>query len=136
MGRVNGWSESSLFAGLTKVNFMPVDVYREEDSYRVFMDIPGVSARDIDVQVKRNTLVVSVVSNPVRSSGDLLLSERASGTSTRQISLGEELDPEKVTARYENGTLTLNLELAQSARAKKIEVTGVNSETPSIAAGV
>ncbi len=38
---------------------MPMDVWREGQTYHVALDLPGVAAEDIDLRVERNTLTVS-----------------------------------------------------------------------------
>lgn len=52
-----------------------------------------------------------------------LSNERFFGTYRRQLSLGEGIDAEKITATYENGVLTVTIPLAERAKSRRIEVT-------------
>jgi len=51
-----------------------------------------------------------------------LTNERFFGSYRRQLSLGEGIDTEAISATYENGVLTLTIPLAERARPRKIEI--------------
>ncbi|HEU4847151.1 MAG TPA: Hsp20 family protein, partial [Rubrobacteraceae bacterium] len=48
--------------------------------------------------------------------------ERPQGEFTRQLLLGENLDPDNVEANYENGVLTLAIPVAEKAKPRRISV--------------
>lgn len=51
-----------------------------------------------------------------------LSSERFAGTYRRQLSLGDGVDAEKISASYDNGVLTVTIPLAERAKPRKIEI--------------
>lgn len=49
--------------------------------------------------------------------------ERPQGRFSRQLFLGESLDPERVEASYDHGVLTVNIPVAEQAQPRKVEIT-------------
>ena len=80
---------------------MPMDAYRTGDEFVVEFDLPGVDASSIDLTVEKNVLTVHAQRS--RTHGDdveLIAGERPQGTFSRQLFLGEALDSERLSARY------------------------------------
>jgi HSP20 family protein len=105
---------------------MPMDAVRRGDRVEISFELPGVDADTIDVEVENNVLTVTAErnENAERREGDeVLVRERRFGRYTRQISLGDNLDPDKLEARYENGVLHVTVPVAEQAKPRKVEVT-------------
>jgi HSP20 family protein len=112
---------------------MPMDVWREGQTYHVALDLPGVDAESIDLRVERNTLTVAAQRQALfgRERGgqpeggedeQALVAERPQGVFTRQLVLGEGLDTDSVQADYTNGVLHLTIPMAQAAQPRRIQV--------------
>jgi HSP20 family protein len=102
---------------------MPMDAYREGDTFIVRFDLPGVDPESIDLTVEKNVLTVRAERRwEPREGQDVVIAERPQGTFTRQIFLGESLDPENVSASYDHGVLTLMIPVAEQAKPRKVEV--------------
>src|SRR5918997_1434810 len=66
---------------------MPMDAWREGDTFVVEFDLPGVRPETIDIDVERNVLTVKA-ERPVKNSDwEMLASERPSGLFSRQLVL-------------------------------------------------
>ncbi|MBB4935014.1 HSP20 family protein [Lipingzhangella halophila] len=102
---------------------MPMDAYRDEDTYVVHFDLPGVRADSIDLQVERNVLTVRAVRDDATKGREVVMAERPSGSFSRQLFLGESLDGENISADYADGVLTLRVPVAEQAKPRKISVT-------------
>jgi HSP20 family protein len=117
------------FAGQwTGPSAMPMDAYRSGDEFVVSFDLPGVSPEAIDVSVERNVLTVKA-ERPGLTVGDgdqVQISERPQGTFTRQVFLGDNLDADHIEAGYEAGVLRLRIPVAEQAKPRKIEISGVD----------
>ncbi|QKW17867.1 Hsp20/alpha crystallin family protein [Kitasatospora sp. NA04385] len=103
---------------------MPMDAYRAGDEYVVHFDLPGVDPDAIDVDVERNMLTVKAERRP-RPQGEGVtweLSERPLGVFSRQVMLSDTLDPEGITADYDQGVLTLRIPVAEKAKPRKVAV--------------
>lgn len=102
---------------------MPMDAYKRGDDLWVHIDLPGVAADSIDIDVERNVLTVNAQRDWQRQDGDqLYLSERHRGTFRRQVHLGDGLDVENIEADYHDGVLTLRIPVAETARPRKIAI--------------
>ncbi len=110
---------------------MPIDAYRKGDSFLVQFDLPGVKTDSIDLTVEKNVLTVHAErTRPAADDVEMLVAERPEGTFSRQLFLGETLDTEHIAAEYVDGVLTLRLPIAESAKPRKVSITG-NGKTPS-----
>lgn len=103
--------------------FIPMDAIRREDAVELAFDLPGVDPDSIDVQVEKNVLTVKAERSWWPQEGEEALArERIHGSFTRQVLLGEALDPEGVEATYEHGVLRVRVPVAEQAKARKVEV--------------
>jgi HSP20 family protein len=102
---------------------VPMDAYRRGDRFLVHLDLPGLDASDIDLEIEKNMLTVSAERRWEPEEGDdIVVSERLQGRFSRQLFLSEALDSEKIEARYEAGVLTLTIPVAEQAKPRRIEV--------------
>lgn len=101
----------------------PLDVYRRGEDVWIHVDLPGVAADSIDINVERNVLTVSAERKWAPAEGDQVYrSERKQGTFRRQLHLGQGLNTEAVEADYHDGVLTLRVPVAEQAKPRKITV--------------
>ena len=109
---------------------MPMDAYRLGDRFVVHFDLPGVDPSTIDLTVERNVVTVSAERTWTRSEDqEVLVSERPQGSFSRQLFLGEALDPDRIEAAYANGVLTLTIPVAEQAKPRKVEITAGGGAT-------
>jgi HSP20 family protein len=102
---------------------MPMDAYKRGTDLWVHLDLPGVSADSVDINVERNVLTVSAERTWKREDGDqVYLAERHRGAFRRQVHLGEGLDADRIEASYDDGVLTLRIPVAETAKPKKVQV--------------
>lgn len=117
-----------------RLNGVPMDAYRKGSEFLVHFDVPGIDPDSIELTVEKNVLTVSA--ERTRQWGDddeeVVVSERPVGTFSRQLFLGETLDPEHIQAGCQNGVLTLRIPVAEAAKPRKVEITA-NGENQSTA---
>ena len=103
---------------------MPMDVYRSEDgSYHVEADLPGVDPDGIEVTVEHGTLTIQAERTPhYGESEQVIVAERPQGSFTRQLSLGEGVDSENLTASHADGVLHVTIPASPKARARRVEI--------------
>lgn len=104
---------------------MPLDIYRTEDgSYHVETDLPGVDPASIDVTVEHSTLTIRAERAPGYGEGArVTVAERPQGTFSRQLALGEGVDPEKLTADYAEGVLHVTIPASPKVQPRRIDIT-------------
>ena len=111
-----------LLGTAARPTLMPMDAWREADSFVVELDLPGVEADSIDLDVERNVLTVRA-ERPERQDGaELLAAERPRGVFSRQLILGDNLDLERISAGYSAGVLRLTIPVAERAKPRKISI--------------
>ncbi|HEX5696704.1 MAG TPA: Hsp20/alpha crystallin family protein [Acidimicrobiia bacterium] len=117
--------------GNTRFTFMPVDAYRKDDRFWLHVDLPGVDPESIDLTVEKNTLTITANREWQREDDmQVVLNERPTGTFSRQFFLGEGLDPDRIEAGYDHGVLTVSIPIAETAKARKIEIGTVHEALP------
>ena len=101
----------------------PLDAYRSGDVITVEFDLPGVDPTSIDIQVERGELRLQAERGASLPEGaQSLVQERFTGTITRRLMLGDQLDTEHVDADYAAGVLTLRIPLSEAAKPRRVEV--------------
>jgi HSP20 family protein len=104
---------------------MPMTAYREDGTFVVHLDLPGVAPDTIDATVERNVLTIKAErSRPALSGGELLIDERSYGKFSRQLVLGDTLALDDLEADYDAGVLTLRIPIAEHAKPRKVEIKG------------
>ena len=103
---------------------MPMDAYRDGDTFLVQFDLPGVAPDDIDVTVEKNVLTVRAErTRPEAPEGtEMVAAERLHGTFSRQLFLGDTLDADHIEAAHHDGVLTLRIPIAERAKPRKVEI--------------
>jgi len=104
---------------------MPIDVYRTDDgSYHVEADLPGADPDSIEVTVEHGTLSLRAERNADYGDTDhVVAAERPQGPFSRQLTLGEGVDPDHLTATYADGVLHVSIPASPKIQPRRIEVT-------------
>ena len=111
---------------------MPMDAWREGDSFVIELDVPGVSPETIDIDVERNVLTVRAERVARNGDWEMLATERAKGAFSRQLVLGDNLDLDRIEADYDAGVLRLVVPVAERAKPRKIEIGAGSRDTAAI----
>ena len=118
-----------VFGTAARPAFMPMDAWREGESFRIEFDLPGVQPDSIDLDVERNVLTVRAERPGRQENGaELIAAERPRGVFSRQLILGDNLDLENISANYRDGVLTLAVPVAERAKPRKIAVESADSQ--------
>jgi HSP20 family protein len=115
---------------LTTTNFVPpVDIYEDEHSITLKLEVPGIDEKDIDVRIEGNTLTVRGERDIQKEEKEenFRRIERQYGSFTRSFTLPNSVDPGQVSAHYDKGVLKISLAKKAEAKPKQIKV-NVGSE--------
>ena len=118
-----------IFGTTNRPAVMPMDAWREGDVFQIEFDLPGVSRESIDLDVERNVLTVRAERLPGNGDWEMLASERPRGMFSRQLVLGDNLDLDRIEARYDGGVLRLSIPVAERAKPRRIEISGQEEES-------
>jgi HSP20 family protein len=109
-----------------------VDVIENESDYTVRADLPGLSEQDIAIELDNDVLTVSGErrSEHEERAGGYLRIERGSGSFHRSLRLPEGIDPESITAGFENGVLEVTVPKPAQRTPRKVAITvGAGAES-------
>jgi HSP20 family protein len=128
-------AQQVLGAGTTsRPAVMPMDAWREGETFVVELDLPGVRPETVDIDVERNVLTLRAERPARNGEREMLAAERPTGLFSRQLVLGDNLDLERITAGYDAGVLRLQIPVAERAKPRKIEVTSTEESQSAISA--
>lgn len=87
---------------------MRTDVKENEKDYEIKVDMPGFEKKDINLTLKNGYVTLSASREENENDGKYVRRERKMSCS-RSFYVGDEIKVEDVKAKYENGTLILNV---------------------------
>lgn len=103
---------------------VPTDIFHTDDRLIVRMDLPGVSADDVEVTVQDNNLVVNGKRDFPFDADSVRYVRRGTfyGDFTQKVSLGRGLDTDKIGARFDNGVLELSIPYTAEVQPRRISI--------------
>ena len=119
------YSPESPEEALTTTSFAPpVDIYEDEHTIAVKMEVPGIDEKDIDVRIESNTLTVHGQRKIEKEEKEenFRRVERQYGSFTRSFTLPSSVDMGQVSAHYDKGILKISLAKKAEAKPKQIKV--------------
>ena len=102
---------------------MPMDAYRKGTDFYVHFDLPGIDPDSIDLTVEQNVLTIRANRPQTSPAGaEMIVSERPTGSFSRQLFLGETLDADGISADYHAGVLTLTIPVREAAKPRRLAI--------------
>lgn len=97
------------------LEIMPlVDILDGSDGVTMWFEVPGANSKSVNIEVKEGVMTMTADSS-LRRDGKKLVFKRV-------FQLADIVDVEKITAKTQDGVLTLNIPKSESARVHKIKV--------------
>ena len=104
-------------------NLMKTDVREMDESYELDVDLPGFTKDEISVELKNGYLTIQAAKGLDKDQSDkkgkYIRQERYAGACSRTFYVGEGVQPEDVTASFENGILQLSVPKAAKKQLPK-----------------
>ncbi len=122
--RLFGWPQNEVGTADSPAQ-LPVEINEDKTNAYVRAELPGVNRDDINLEVVDGALTITATRKipALATAGGAAESEApATFSFRRSITLSDEIDPEKVSAAYENGLLTVTLPKREQVQPKKITV--------------
>ena len=93
--------------------FMRTDIKEHDGGYELTIDLPGFKKEDVNASLKDGVLTVTAETKneteDTDKKGTFVRKERFSGKCTRSYYVGDEIEEADVKARFENGTLKIDV---------------------------
>jgi HSP20 family protein len=104
-----------------------LDVFEKEGKLHVHAELPGLTAKDVEIEIADDALTISGEKKDEREvrEGNYYRTERSYGSFRRQVALPAGADTDNVEANFKDGLLKIEIPVkAATTTAKKIEVKG------------
>jgi HSP20 family protein len=117
------WSAPVGIRSLPRGSFPAVNVGASPDKLEVYLFVPGVDPKQLEISIQQNLLTVSG-ERKISQKDDKATyrQERFSGEFRRAITLPEDVAADGVDARYRDGVLQISIPRREQARPRQIQV--------------
>lgn len=113
-------------AGIRSVargTFPPINIGSTGDGVEVYIFAAGIDPKTLDISIQQNLLTVAGERKvDIPENAEFYRRERFSGAFRRVISLPEDVDPDKVDARYNDGILRIAVQRSEASKPRQIQV--------------
>ena len=100
-----------------------VNIFETKDGYVLEAEMPGVSKAGLEVTLEGNEITIVGRRHPEPVAGQLLFRECSESGFRRVFELDPAIDTGKISAKMEQGLLTLTLPNSEKVKPRKIAVT-------------
>lgn len=120
------FGRGSLPAGIRAMRrgtFPPINVGATPERVDVYLFAAGLDPKSLDISIQQNLLAVSGERKvPLEEAADYYRQERFGGEFRRVITLPDDVDPDRVDAKYRDGVLQITVQRREAARPRQITV--------------
>jgi HSP20 family protein len=115
------WPATNMLYGRsTGACFPNVDVVREKTNYLLRMELPGLTEKDFNLEVRNGELDISgKIPETEGTDTRVIASERTSGEFCRTFELPDDVDSEHIEASLKNGLLEIKLPIKPGKTTEK-----------------
>jgi len=99
------------------------NILENKDTYILDLEMPGVSRNDVEITVENNELTIIGRRSNAEPKADVVYRECRPLDYRRVFDLDPSIDASHISAKVEQGILTLTLPKAESVKPRKITVT-------------
>ena len=116
------------FQYLARQSFPAIDVFEKDGKLQVRAELPGMTEKDIEIEVVGQALTISGEKNQETAvtEQNYYRSERIYGRFSRRVALPPGADPDQSTALFKDGVLEIEVPLKAAEAGKKIEIRPAN----------
>jgi HSP20 family protein len=102
----------------------PLDVFETQEKFVIKMELPGVSADEVDISVEDSTLLVRGERQfySEQNEENFHRIERRFGEFSRSLTLPQTADAQNIQASFDAGVLTIEVPKREEAKPKKITI--------------
>ncbi len=99
--------------------FPPVNVFLDDDAILIDVELPGKTAKDVDLTLEPQAVVLS--DKPAETADKNV---EPTPAWSRRLELPFRVDADKANAKFENGILRIELPKAEKSGARRIAIAG------------
>jgi HSP20 family protein len=115
------WPATTGIRSAVHGTFPPINVGATEDRLEVYLFAPGLDTSKLQLSMQQNLLTVAGEREvPVNEQATYYRRERFAGEFRRVVTLPEDVDPDRVEARYRDGVLQISVKRKEAAKPRMI----------------
>ena len=107
-----------------------VDVQATKESYELEMELPGLTEKDVTIDLKDREITIASVDDAKEEKKEAkeevkatyLVKERVATHFSRSFTLPDDIDPEGVNDKFQNGLLTITIPRKAENKARRIAI--------------
>ncbi len=99
-----------------------VNIFETKDGYVMQAEMPGVNKDGLDITLEGDEITILGRRNPETVSGELLFRESNSADYRRVFELDPAIDASKISAKIEQGVVTVTLPKSERVKPRRITV--------------
>lgn len=107
-----------------------VDVQATKESYELEMELPGLTEKDVTIDLKDREITIASIDDAKEEKKEAkeevkatyLVKERVASHFSRSFTLPDDIDPEGVNAKFQNGLLTITIPRKAESKARRIAI--------------
>jgi HSP20 family protein len=110
--------------GMIPASFPRLDIEDKGNFLLITADVPGVEQKDIDIEAEEDRVIIQGKTEEEKEEKrkNFYRKERKSGGFYREVPLPVPVDPDKVTAKFKNGTLEISLPKKGGTKEKRVKI--------------
>lgn len=104
-----------------------LDAWETENAYLVQLDLPGISADQVEITFERNTLTVRgnrprTLQAPETGELRVFFAERDWGSFTRSLRFPQHVVGDNIEAKFADGVLTIHIPKSEASKPRRIAI--------------
>jgi HSP20 family protein len=116
-------SASGGIRSLPRGSYPAINVVQTPEDVQIYLFAPGIDPKKLDVSIQQGLLTIAGERQIANDEGSThYRQERFSGEFRRAISLGDDVDAERVAATYRDGIVQIKLPRRESSKPRQIEI--------------
>jgi HSP20 family protein len=117
------WPSTNGIRSVASGSFPAVNIGTSPEQVDVYLFAAGLDPSSLDIQLQQNLLTIAGERKTELPEGaDYYRRERFNGSFRRAITLPDDVDQDRVEAKYRDGVLHITVQRRESARPRQIEV--------------
>jgi HSP20 family protein len=121
----SAWPFQNQESGTLTSSWLPAcDVFEDKNTVKIVAEVPGVRPGDVKISLENNLLTIRGEKKQQAEEKNERVHryERDYGVFERSFALPSTVEPDKISANYEHGILTVTIPKAERAKPREIPV--------------
>ena len=117
------WPATTGVRSVARGTFPPINIGATPDHLEIYLFAAGLDPKKLELSIQQNLLTVAGARElPTNEAATYYRRERFGGEFRRVVTLPEDVDPDRVEARYSDGVLRITVKRKESTKPRPIQI--------------